>query len=53
MSYKPDYSSDAFEVKTDGEILVKDQYLTDDVDEFKIPGMDLVAEYVKWYYDNS
>ena len=34
---------------------VKDQYFDDDVEmpEFKVPGKDLVADYVKWYYDNS
>ena len=34
-------------------MFVKDQYLANDVDEFKVPGIDLVAEYVKWYYNNS
>jgi hypothetical protein len=40
-----------FEVKTDGEMNVKTDYLTDAIDAVTVPGKDLVADYMQWYWN--
>ena len=56
---------DAFEIKTDGELTIDSKYLTDDdkialydakeqyLEDNKVPGKDLVADYMRWYYKYS
>jgi hypothetical protein len=44
-------AASSFDVKTDGEMKVKTDYLSDSIDEVKVPGKELVGEYMKWYWD--
>ena len=42
-------TQDQFDIKTDGNMIVDNQFL--DSEETSFPGKALVAEYMNWYYD--